>query len=450
MRYQYPFFNKKLLLGGFILIFLLFWGFVRAEIYYDTWPMPLTTNHFFTLESGTNFYTFQFTAKESFDVEWREISGGRCIQDINNGYEKFKITAPAIYYGTKNDEDLDEHFYLINVDNIGMFAEAGGSCNTTEHYEAGETYQAYLVEGSYIYSIYKNYTGQDILDNSVIDFDWGYDFEYDQSKLRQEYAGNLYDSPYNLSLNKIPMLNILIPQNNAEVLSNFNLNFEYNNAENWDRLLVVFEDWNASSTCPAQFTEEYDEEYNKGWFNDQSLPSFSDFFDNASGTMSMEIRDLDIGDYNCIRCVFINETAGVMSDELCPDFHIKVVSYGPPPDTPDFYLPIGTWENYYQEHSERFASSTPLFSTLAGVFEPLISWAGNLTIYFNDNFEKTTAMEKGAEFGKKIPQARGYVETINTYFGDLPISDLFLFFLITAVAVLIFRIVRIILTIIVP
>ncbi|GAI14865.1 unnamed protein product, partial [marine sediment metagenome] len=186
------------------------------------------------------------------------------------------------------------------------------------------------------------------------------------------------------------------------------------------------------------------------WFNYQSFPYFSDFFTTSTGTTTIKVSDLNSGIYNCVRCYFINETTGAISGELCPVYDISIVAYIPPEDLPTYFLPIPNWEEYYAEHSEKFATSTPLFAKMATVFDPIISWVGKTALTFQSFFDPDTAKEKGAEMGNAIPVARGYLENIDDFFGGLPISLILIFYIITALVIFVYRLVKGILTIIIP
>ncbi|GAI02457.1 unnamed protein product, partial [marine sediment metagenome] len=109
-----------------------------------------------------------------------------------------------------------------------------------------------------------------------------------------------------------------------------------------------------------------------------------------------------------------------------------------------------SWTDYYTEHSERFATSTPIFNALATTFEPVINSIGNIVLFFNNYFDPQNAGLKGEEFGNAIPVLRGYLEQIDDFFGDLPISALLLSYLIVVIVVIIYRLVKGILTIIIP
>lgn len=246
-----------------------------------------------------------------------------------------------------------------------------------------------------------------------------------------------------------PSITINYPADEAEVTSAFTMEIDFNIADGYERLMILFEDWDASSTCPLPGSEAWDEEYSE-YFHYQSFPYFSPFFTVTSGITTIDVDSLNAGTYNCVRCYFINESTGQATDELCTEYDLSVAEYIPPADLPEFYLPIPSWLDYYAEHSERFTTSTPLFINWAGTIEPLISWVGNIALFFQQYFDPDVARAKGEDMGNAVAIARGYLESIDDFFGGLPLSTVFLFYLITALVVIVYRIVKGILTIIVP
>jgi hypothetical protein len=239
-----------------------------------------------------------------------------------------------------------------------------------------------------------------------------------------------------------PNITINYPLNNAELSAEFSMDINYDlTGEDWDRLMIVFEDWDASSTCPHEDDPNYQTQFDL-YFNQQSFPYFSDFFSTSTGTTSIAVDSMDAGTYNCNKCVFINESLGTMSEYLCDNYTIKILAGILPGGIPENYLPFATWQEYYASNSERFTTSTPLFSTLSNILQPLINTFGSFILYFNNFFDPAIASEKGALIGNAISEARGYLETIDNFFGDLPISWAFLLFLLTLAVVIVLKIVN--------
>lgn len=398
---------------------------------------PLTTGETITYEQD-GLFIIKFTALISFDVEWWELNGN-CYQKPHGGFVKFYINA---FDFLPNPWHIGE---VINKNNLEMFYNAG-NCDQTEIYIAGNTYVGYFAD--YGNPIRKEYTIQQIKENNLKDKDEEPNIDEESIfNFSQEYNEvQWYSRDFYLTFQ--PELDITYPIDETEIAGNFTMRFDYWNAEGYDRLMIVFEDWDIGSSCPSPTDTNYQQEFDV-YFNNRSLPYFSSFLETPFGTTTIDIGNLEIGNYNCNKCYFLT-TTGLISENLCFGYNLDVLSYIPPVDFPETYLPFEEWQTYYSEHSERFATSTPIFNTMAETFSPVISWFGNTILFFNNYFNPELAGEKGEEIGNSIRTARGYLESIDDFFGGLPISTIFIFYLITTIVVIIYRLIKGILTIIIP
>jgi len=247
---------------------------------------------------------------------------------------------------------------------------------------------------------------------------------------------------------RIASILITYPPSNSEISDTFTMEIDYFEATGYNQLIIWFEDWDIDD-CPDFDEPSYQEEKDL-YFNNQSRLYFSAYFTTSTGTTTIEISDIETGNYNCNMCRFFHSITTEMSSRLCKGYIIKILEYIPPVDIPILLLPISSWTDYYAEHSERYTTSTPIFTSMAETFSPLISWFGNTILFFNNYFDPETAGNKGEEIGNAVRIARGYLESIDDFFGGLPISTIFIFYLITAIVVIIYRLVRGILTIIIP
>jgi hypothetical protein len=235
------------------------------------------------------------------------------------------------------------------------------------------------------------------------------------------------------------------PASGSTASSTFSLNFTYNLAgENYNKLLVTFEAWTiiGSTTCPVYGTPEWTEEYNNGWFYNQSLPYFSPRLTATStgSTSSIAVYNLDEPYfYNCVHCYFYNSDTGTSTmAEKCPDYTLNVVGSVPPSQP----VPIGSWQSYYASHtSDKFGTSTEIFDNISETFNGIVSKLTSFVNDFRNIFDAENANAQGTELGQKIPLARGYLKPINDFFGGTPISELFMLVLLILLVVVIYRIV---------
>lgn len=433
MRYLTSSFKRKLLVGGILLAcfyILLSAGPLFAA---NTLIEEITIT-----SEGTGALYMTFRVKQTFSITWYQHSGDNCYWESYNGTIR-------LY----NADDLDPQWTspIIGEDKLGWFKE-NESCDLVETFTAGITYKAYITE---VY-LRKDYTAAQNKATQIYQKDeqefWGLD-EETEFTLKWKEGGDWYDDCCYL-FTLAPEFTITSPADESELTSSFDIKGNFANAAPYERVMIVFEDWHASSTCPIYGTSEWETERALGYFHYQSIPYFSPIFATSTGTTSIAVSDLAARNYKCTRCFLIKESTGAISYELCPDYNIEVLLYIPPSDLPYYYLPIASWADYYAEHSERFTTSTPLFINWAGTFEPLIAWIGNTVLSFQQYFDPDVAQARGEEMGNAVATARGYLEIIDDFFGGLPLSTVFIFYLITALVVIVYRLVKGILTIIVP
>lgn len=236
-------------------------------------------------------------------------------------------------------------------------------------------------------------------------------------------------------------LEITSPIPEFELYEAFDLegNFDLK-GEDWEKIMVIFEQWHASSTCPEYQDEDWETEYSNGWFISQSMPFFSDIFTSTTtGNFSILIDDLRIGNYNCTKCFFINEIARTISSQKCQGYTL-IITADIGLETAQFYYPFLSWQNYYATSSEEFATSTPLFENMANALTPIANKMGDFILYAKEYFDSSEAMAKGNELGQAIPKARGYLEMIDDFIG-LPLSSFVIFYFLTIAVVISYKVI---------
>lgn len=129
-----------------------------------------------------------------------------------------------------------------------------------------------------------------------------------------------------------------------------------------------------------------------------------------------------------------------MSAELCQGYGIIIPNTLPPAGIPTFYTGQN-WATFYSAHTEKWATSTELFASLAGKAAPILSWVGNFTADFKNLFNNASSSAMGTQLGQAVPTARGYLTIINSWFGYLPVSEIFIFYLLSALILIVLKIV---------
>jgi hypothetical protein len=416
-----------------IALFLFFLWFVFGSAATGN---PLTMNETITYEAD-GLFVLNFTAEKSFNVEW-ELIGDHCFQKPTSGYYKIYFSAPD-FLGTYSGG------FLINKNNLNIF-HAAGNCGQIENYIAGNSYTAYLMNDNNPILVADDVAT--IKANRLRDKDIETDITSTSVfTLAEQDGGTQWNS--NFYLTYTPTINIVSPLDDSELTSVFEMLITYGTAESFERAMIIFENWDAESTCPISGSAEWETEYPL-YFNYQSMPYFSPQFSTSTGTTTISVSDLSPQNFKCVRCYMVSESTGQISGELCPDYNISVLAFIPPETQPSYYFPISDWADFYATHTDRWATSTALFNNWAEAVEPMMTWIGNLIISFQEIFNASSSAARGAEYGNAIPVARGYLATINNFFGGLPISTAFLFYLITALVVIIFKLISSVINLIKP
>jgi hypothetical protein len=99
------------------------------------------------------------------------------------------------------------------------------------------------------------------------------------------------------------------------------------------------------------------------------------------------------------------------------------------------------WATYYASYGDYSTSSAwiaDVASTTTSLFKKVNSFMG----LFDNNFDLGTAQAKGKTFGGTIPLARGYLQIIDAFLGNMPIGELLVFVLLFMMCVGIFRLVK--------
>lgn len=392
----------------------------------------LTTGNSISYESADGVMYLEFQALISFEVGW-DFIGGKCIV----------ATSSNLNIISDDWQGFNGSWIVEDLENF----DTASSC-PPEIFTAGDHYKVYLIDRTY--DLVPPISEAQMRANQLRDLDDETDVDEETIfNIESWYLGQWWADIIDYYLFYIPAIDIEFPPDNTEIAGDFLMEIDFEKAGGYTRLLIVFEDWDIGSSCPDISDPNYEPEYNE-FFNKKSLPYFSPYFTTSTGTTTIYVSNLEIGNYNCNKCHFINENTGKRSENLCVGYDLNVLSWVPPEDIPDLYLPFESWTDYYTEHSERYATSTPIFNSLASTFEPLINSIGNIVLFFNNYFDPQNAGLKGEEFGNAIPVLRGYLEQIDDFFGDLPISALLLSYLIVVIVVIIYRLVKGVLTIIIP
>jgi len=104
-------------------------------------------------------------------------------------------------------------------------------------------------------------------------------------------------------------------------------------------------------------------------------------------------------------------------------------------------IEVSDWATYYAEHGD-YPTSTAWIDGLASKTETMFNSLSGFLSGFVNAFDNEEAQAQGIYFGSIIPEARGHLNSLNMFFGELPVAQAFLFLITFLVAIGIFRLIR--------
>lgn len=108
-----------------------------------------------------------------------------------------------------------------------------------------------------------------------------------------------------------------------------------------------------------------------------------------------------------------------------------------------------SFTGYYADHSD-FATPTAFITFLSGFTSPFLENIENWLDSFFQFFDKSNAIFYGEKLGGAIPVARGYLGIFNSFFGDFPISEIFIFFIVALIIFVVYKQIRNLINLIKP
>ncbi|HUW46419.1 MAG TPA: hypothetical protein VMW50_11575 [Dehalococcoidia bacterium] len=99
------------------------------------------------------------------------------------------------------------------------------------------------------------------------------------------------------------------------------------------------------------------------------------------------------------------------------------------------------WEDWYSAHTDKYATSSPVFYGIAGVLSPVFSEAGEFGFSALAFLDPGEAYDTGYQLGLVIPRFRHYIDLIEVFFGGFPIIRIFLIFLVVLLLIFLIRLI---------
>lgn len=232
---------------------------------------------------------------------------------------------------------------------------------------------------------------------------------------------------------EFPTLSISFPEDQAEITGAFNITGSYTlpAGSDFDKLGAYF-GYELGGTATWY-----------SFYQDISVPS---------GIVNIRISGIPIGSY------FLNFG---FEDSTDPDnYHVPLIFYeisileSIPQEIEEGIAPptiFGVFdpEVYYTSNSN-YATGTPLFYNLTNSIKPLIQVIGENLTFFSSKFDQAKARETGEKFASAVLMIRSYSSGLNSFFSDLPVSEVLFFYLLLLVIVSVFRLIKNLINLIKP
>jgi hypothetical protein len=218
-----------------------------------------------------------------------------------------------------------------------------------------------------------------------------------------------------------PTMTITFPHNNDELTGAFNIQGSYTMPANaFNKLYVGFE------------------------------PTLSGFYQDITGTSGnvlIPVNSLPAGDYT-LKFYFYLTGEFFNAYEVPLSIDIKIVNDIPPalptgetpPEVP-IYPPTAP-DTYHADYCAYGTSTTPLFNTLTGAVSGMITSIGDNLATFAGRFSNTDAKDTGEQLASSVLIMRSYVAGLNSFFGELPVGEILILYLIVFVLVILFRVIK--------
>jgi len=323
-------------------------------------------------------------------------------------------------------------------------------CGRIFHFVAGNTYDMLWGSGSYINIDQTNKIPCSSKNPSLCGGAWKMDFYafYGMLPISANYITNLFkwsapefpasewpenaldtEKYYLFTPPPTPTLDITFPFQDAEMTEGFNIVGTYTIPET------------SNFTSLWAYLREEDIFYINWFIQD---------LETKSGDVNIRIAGIPAGDNYGLTFYF--KGGGEPPYNSGIELDIKIVGDLPyelpytgevPPETFDPLDPL----TIYGLHSD-YPTSTPLFIAFTEALEPLMVVIGDNLTYFSTQFSQSDAKRAGEKAGKAVLLVRSYTGNVNSFFNDLPISEVLFLYLSTLVAVIVFRIIRLILKLI--
>jgi len=238
---------------------------------------------------------------------------------------------------------------------------------------------------------------------------------------------------------ELPTLTITYPHNNDEIAGAFYVQGSYTipASSTYYALLAGF--------FPVGTYDPHNFNRNVGAFNADIAP--------PSGNFSIPNWQLPAGYYDVhFRFIGIGEQYDapeyISNIHLVNDIPPSLPTGETPPTIPVY--PATSPETYHASYCSYGTSTTPLFNTLTGAVGGLITNIGQSLADFADRFKLTDAQNTGQQLANSVLLMRSYVATLNSFFGDLPVSQILILYLIVFVLVILFRLIKSLINLIKP
>jgi len=228
-----------------------------------------------------------------------------------------------------------------------------------------------------------------------------------------------------------PSLTITYPHDNDEIAGAFNIQGSYTipAGSGYNYLVAGF--FTPGSYDPLNFNS--------------NVGAFGYDLATTTGNVLIPVNGIPAGYYD----IYFRFLGSGLNYEPAPHIlNVHLVNDIPPalptgetPPTIQIYPPTAP-ETYHADYCAYGTSTTPLFNTLTGAVSGMITNIGQSLADFAGKFSLTDAQSTGQQLASSVLIMRSYVAGLNSFFGELPVGEILVLYLIVFVLVILFRVIK--------
>jgi hypothetical protein len=231
---------------------------------------------------------------------------------------------------------------------------------------------------------------------------------------------------------QVPVLAITYPHDNDEIAGAFNIQGSYTIPAGSGYNYLIAGVFTAGSYDPLNFND--------------NVQAFGYNLATTTGNVLIPVNGIPAGYYD-IYFRFLGSglnyepATHILNVHLVNDIPPALPETGETPPEVQIYPPTAP-DTYHADYCAYGTSTTPLFNTLTGAVSGMITSIGDNLATFAGRFSNTDAKDTGEQLASSVLIMRSYVAGLNSFFGELPVGEILILYLIVFVLVILFRVIK--------